>query len=69
MSCFRHSMELEGLKQNIDTQIYKLDRDSRLTELKVVVLVGEDNAEPAGRGAEEGLTTAQHHLVSEETPP
>lgn len=43
--------------------------DCRLTELKVVLLVGKDDAEPAGRGAGEALTTAQHHLVSEETPP
>lgn len=39
------------------------------TELQVVVLVGEDKAEPARCGAGEGLTAAQKHLVSEETPP
>lgn len=40
-----------------------------LTEPKVVVLVGEDDAEPARRGAEEGSTAAQNHLVFEEVPP
>lgn len=34
-----------------------------------MVLVGEDKAEPARCGAGEGLTAAQKHLVSEETPP
>lgn len=34
-----------------------------------MLLVCKDDAEPAGRGAGEGLTTAQHHLVSEERPP
>lgn len=42
---------------------------TRLTQLKVMLLVCEDDAEPAGHGAGEGLTAAQHHLVSEETPP
>lgn len=32
-------------------------------------MVREDNAEPAWRGAREGLTAAQNHLVSDETPP
>lgn len=41
----------------------------RLTKFEVGVLVCKDNAEPSRRGTEEGLTTAQNHLVSEETPP
>lgn len=40
-----------------------------LTEPKVAVLVGEDDAEPARRGAGEGSTAAQNHLVFEEVPP
>lgn len=42
---------------------------SECTQRKVLLSVGEDNAEPAGSGAVEGLATAHHHLVSEETPP
>lgn len=34
-----------------------------------MVLIGEDNAEPAWCGAEEGLAAAQNHLVFEEMPP
>lgn len=40
-----------------------------LTELKVVVPIGEDDAEPAWRGAGEGSTAAQNHLVFEEVSP
>ena len=40
-----------------------------LTKLEVALLLREDHAEPPWCGAGEGLATAKHHLVSEETPP
>lgn len=42
---------------------------NRLTNWKMLLLGCKHNPEPAGCGAREGLTAAQKHLVSEETPP
>lgn len=37
--------------------------------MNAVLVIGKDDAEPTGGGAVEGLTTAQHNLVRQETPP